>query len=109
MKTNKEKFNIFGSNYTIEYKPKVFTDDDLHWVWGQTDLQKHIISISTQLEDDKPVTKEEIALTRLHEIVHAIFSTGQYNQANTDEPLVEWTARCIYSLLKQGILKYNNH
>lgn len=43
-------------------------------------------------------------LTFLHELMHVILSTGQYNNCNNDEPLVEWLARCIYSLKNQNII-----
>jgi len=44
--------------------------------------------------------------TLLHEINHAIFTSGQYLDSNADEPLVEWVARCYCSILfKQKIFK----
>ena len=36
--------------------------------------------------------------------MHAIFDAGDYHSCNDDEPLVEWCARCIYHLKKQGII-----
>ena len=46
----------------------------------------------------------EIYITLVHEIIHAILDTGQYFEESQKEPLVEWIARCIISLLKQDIL-----
>lgn len=40
----------------------------------------------------------------LHEIVHSIFQTGQYMSCDNDEPLVEWTARCLKALKQQHII-----
>ena len=37
-------------------------------------------------------------------IAIAILKTGQYLHSNDDEPLVEWLARCVYSLKKQGVI-----
>ena len=46
----------------------------------------------------------EIYITLVHEIIHAVLDTGQYLEESQKEPLVEWLARCIISLLKQDIL-----
>ena len=56
-------------------------------------------------KDGNIIPKEELQLTFLHELMHAILGTGQYNVYSQDEPHVEWLARCIYSLLQQKVLK----
>jgi hypothetical protein len=33
-------------------------------------------------------------------MTHAIFGEGCYTASNNDEPLVEWTARCLQDILK---------
>jgi len=48
---------------------------------------------------------EEIQITKLHELIHCILGTGMYGEASSDEPMVEWLARSIYSLVKQGVIK----
>ena len=42
----------------------------------------------------------------LHELTHSILDTGGYNNSSSDEPLVEWIARCLNSLLKQNVFDY---
>ena len=52
----------------------------------------------------KSLSEKTIKLTLLHEIMHAICGTGQYNDYSNDEPFIEWLANCIYSLKEQGKL-----
>lgn len=96
--------NIFGTKYKIQYVDKVY-DTENNWIYGLTDPESKIIKISTINDKDKPIQKEEIELTLHHEVFHAILMSGQYMGYNNDEPLVEWLARCIYSLKKQGLYK----
>ena len=56
--------------------------------------------------NDAKMSNEEMTRTLLHEINHAILNSGQYFDTNSDEPLVEWIARCYYSILfNQKIFK----
>ena len=71
----KEKsYNLFGSTWRIQFVDEVVDE------------------------------KDEIELTVLHGIVHSIFQTGQYMSCDNDEPLVEWTARCLKALKEQHII-----
>jgi hypothetical protein len=36
----------------------------------------------------------------MHEIVHAILDEGQYGEISSNEPLVEWLAKCLIQLNK---------
>ena len=62
------------------------------------------IEVSTKSENGLNLTPRTINITLLHELVHAIFASGMY-QETQDEPLVEWVAKCIYSLYEQGFFK----
>ena len=62
------------------------------------------IKIATKTTDGKSLSEKTIKLTLLHEIMHAICGTGQYNAYSEDEPFIEWLANCIYSLKQQGKL-----
>lgn len=95
--------NIFGSKYRIKYVDKVY-DENNNWIYGKVNIANKEILISTLLHNDKPVQEEEIEISLYHELYHAILMTGQYMSCNDDEPLVEWLARCTYSLIKQKIL-----
>lgn len=95
--------NIFGSKYNIKYVDEV-VDSDNNWMYGITDICNKVISISTKLPCGKPIQKEELEFTLVHEILHAILNSGQYNGYSNDEPLVEWIARCLVSLRKQKVL-----
>lgn len=43
--------------------------------------------------------KSDAKITLLHELIHAILDEGQYSNASNDEPMVEWLARCLKSLM----------
>lgn len=95
--------NIFGSKYSIKFVNEV-TDKEGYWIYGKTDVYNKVITISTKLPCGKPIQKEELETTLIHELLHAILTSGQYNGYSDDEPLVEWIARCFVSLRKQKVL-----
>lgn len=103
MDTKNKTVNIFGSKYKIKYLDKVF-DEKGNWIFGTTSNGKKEILLSTVLEDGKPIQKEELEITLYHKLIHAILMTGQYMVCNDDEPLVEWLARCLYTLKNQKVL-----
>jgi hypothetical protein len=84
---------------------KILTDDNKDQLFGYTAAMDREIYVSLKNSEDKPLPDNEIWDTVAHEIVHAIFMTGQYNNCNTDEPLVEWTAKCMRQLIKQKIME----
>jgi Zn-dependent peptidase ImmA (M78 family) len=93
--------DLFGSKYTIEFKEKIIVDNSDEMLYGMCDFSNNKVYIATKNNKDEDIPIEEIHLTIIHEIVHAILTTGKYNNASADEPLVEWIARCLYSLHKQ--------
>ena len=95
--------DIFGSKYYIKFVDKV-VDSENNWIYGAVDVLNKVIRISTTLPCGKPVQKEELETTLIHELLHAILISGQYNNCSNDEPLVEWISRCFVSLRKQKIL-----
>ena len=99
----KEKsYNLFGSTWKIQFVDEVVGEND-KWLFGETESPSRVITISTKKPDGSKLSKDEIELTVLHEIVHSIFQTGQYMSCDNDEPLVEWTARCLKALKEQPI------
>lgn len=99
-----KKFNLFDTKYTIRIVDSIPTDKDNMFLFGSTDGIKKEIIIARKPENVEQSDKN-MYLTLVHELVHAIFGEGCYHDANQDEPLVEWTAKCIISLIKQGILQ----
>ena len=104
MKEKIQTFNLFGSNWKIIYKDRVEGEDN-NWVYGATRDATKTIEISLKDPEGNKLPKEEVRFAVNHEVNHAIFSTGQYWNSFQDEPLVEWLARCIASLIDQKILK----
>lgn len=104
MKYKDTKFDIFGTEWSIKYIDKIDQESNDTFCLGRTNYSDHTILISKKNLEGDNITNSEIKITLLHEIVHAILGTGQYNTASNDEPLVEWLARCIKSLLDQKII-----
>lgn len=99
----KYKIDILGDKYTVEFVDKVFNSED-KWVFGLTCTDQLKISVSTCTEDGVPLTKEQIRITLLHEIAHAICFAGCYYGYGEDEPFVEFIAKSLNSLIKQKVL-----
>ena len=102
MKLEDNSIELFGTTYKIKFVDKIIDENDDE-LFGQTDPCQKVILIAKTI-NDVIVPKNEMEITLIHELIHAIFMTGQYIEQSDDEPLVEWTARCIYKLLNKGIL-----
>ena len=99
---NNKQFDIFGTVFTIKLVDTLDEDDNnLHY--GLTEGNTKEIRISKKVIKAKQ-PDSEIYITLVHGIIHAVLDTGQYLEESEKEPLVEWLARCIISLLKQDIL-----
>ena len=99
---NNKQFDIFGTVFTIKLVDTLDEEDKLlHY--GITECNTKEIRISKEVMKAKQ-SDSEIYITLVHEIIHAVLDTGQYLEESQKEPLVEWLARCIISLLKQDIL-----
>ena len=103
MELNNKSFNIFGTKYRIKFMDNVL-DEEGNWTYGKIDTYSKEIQVSIKLSNGKDMRENEILITLYHEIIHAILLTGQYVNSSSDEPLVEWLARCILSLKNQKIL-----
>ena len=106
-------FHLFGSFYTVKFIDSVakLEEDEgktsKKFIYGVNIPEKQTIYISTKDRDGNLLSDNIIKTTLLHEMVHAIFDTGCYHDSNLDEPLVEWTARCILTLLDQKFFTAN--
>ena len=100
-------FKIFNTTYKLKFVDNIESEDDNSTVLGTTDSSLKIIEIRTKGRLGKVINKNDLYITLLHEIIHAIFIEGQYLQANQDEPLVEWTAKCLKHLIDQKVLVGN--
>ena len=91
--------DIFGSKWKLKFVDAIEVDDGSS-VDGLTDSINRIISV------DVKQTKNEADITLLHELIYAILNAGQYFNASRDEPMVEFLARGIQALIKQGVLQW---
>ena len=101
---NKE-FDLLGVKYTIQYVDKIDTGDEHIFRFGSTNLAAHKITLARLNYEGQPMDKSDAKIALLHELIHAILDEGQYSNASNDEPMVEWLARCLKSLIDQGIIR----
>ena len=99
-------FKIFNSTWTVSFVDKIELPNSEGFFFGHTNVSANKILIALKDYDGNSLPQTTIEITVLHEIIHAILSSGQYESATNDEPLVEWLARCYYSILfNQKIFK----
>lgn len=83
----KEKsYNLFGSTWKIQkiqFVDEVVGENN-KWLFGETESPSRVITVSIKKPDGSKLSKDEIELTVLHEIVHSIFQTGQYMNCDED-------------------------
>lgn len=101
-------FSLFGDKWKVKFmdaveQPAALTSDG-SWVDGMCYGEKEEIHVALKDREGDPKTPEKIKQVLMHEIVHAIFTSGQYLNCTNDEPLVEWVAKAIISLGKQNAL-----
>ena len=101
-KPSLSSIDLFGEKYKIRYVDNIPSDDG--YVYGQYNRVKGLIEVALLDDEGKPLSKETVRISLLHEIMHAIFSAGQYREQNDNEPLVEWCAKCLNQLIKSNIL-----
>lgn len=104
MKLKDRKFDLFGTEYTIEYVNKIETVSEDVFTSGCTNPAAHTIKIAKKDYNGNEVNPNEHKITLLHELLHAILDGGQYRQESNDEPMVEWIARCLKSLMDQKVI-----
>lgn len=104
MEFKNRKFKIFDSTWNIKFEDKYFKADEGGTLLGETDPNTRTIRISLRDINGNPYKKDNIRVTVLHELFHAIFLEGQYLNEYNDEPIVEWSAKCINSLLNQHVI-----
>ena len=99
-----KKFKLFGIPWTLKFIDGPVLHEENRTVYGETDFNRRTIIVLTHGLDGKPRLQCEIDTVVLHEIMHCIFGEGQYLCSNDDEPLVEWCAKCLYSLKNQKVI-----
>lgn len=103
MKYKNRTIKIFNTSYRILYVNDIETENPDRTTMGETDSNLKIIRIRVLNREGKPISGKEIELCLLHELFHAILEEGQYLSSTSDEPLVEWLARCTKHLLDQKV------
>lgn len=106
MKFKDTKIKIFDEEYQLKYVDEVNYENmnESTFYWGITNSTTKEIQVATKDINGNQLKDSQIKNTLYHELLHAIFSEGCYLASNNDEPLVEWTAKCLTSLNKQGVI-----
>ncbi len=102
MEIKDNKVNLFGTTINIKIQDIVISEDNKE-IYGLYEYSSKTIKVARYINGIK-LKDSEIKITILHELIHAIFSIGQYHHSSSDEPLVEWTARCLYKLVEKKII-----
>lgn len=104
------KFNLFGTTWYVKFVSDIKRfhpcPQEDQFYYGYTNAIHNVVYIELVDSNGKALDDEVVTITLFHELIHCIFGTGSYESSNGDEPLVEWTGRCIYSMLKQGVFEY---
>ena len=104
MKLKDKEFDLFGTRYKIIYEDKIVPQEEGNFIMGTANTAANEIHIARQDFYGNPVDSSEHKITLIHELIHAILNEGQYLSSSGDEPMVEWLARCIKSLMDQKII-----
>lgn len=103
--------NLLGVKYSVKFMDTVLDKDPDGTeisVWGLCNHDKRSIYIATKNSEMKPRSRDEIRITLIHEILHAICTSYQYFNASSDEPFIEIMARSINSMINSDLLKRCN-
>lgn len=106
MEYKDKKFKLFNKVFTIKYVdtcPEEYLEEGKFFN-GLTVYGDKTIYIITKDIHGKPISKSEMDETLYHELVHVMLDEGQYSGYSEDEPLVEWMAKCIFSLKNSKVL-----
>lgn len=98
-----KKFNIFGTTFKVLWLDKITTEQDGDFIYDQHCGVEKTLKIALKDIEGKYMPETEIELAFYHELTHAILGEGAYGHT-TDEPMVEWFAKCIRSLKQQKVL-----
>lgn len=96
MKLVDTEFELFGSKWKLLFVDSIGNDKDSP-LYGEADSCSKIVKIARTI-NGIAIPEDEMKITLLHELFYVILGTGQYIEYNNDEPLVEWLARCVWSL-----------
>ena len=102
------EFELFGTKWLVKFVDRVCIEnaDPNKFYFGHCDSIHNVIQVTTKDLNGGPIPDDTIVLSLVHEMIHSVFDGGGYINTNEDEPLVEWTAKCVISLLKQKALSY---
>lgn len=103
-KLHNKKIDILGTPFKIILVDEIKKDDGEGFMYGSTSSSDYTIKIARYAWGDK-LPKDQMEITFLHELTHAICGTGCYLSYNNDEQFVEWMARCLYKLIKSNLFK----
>ena len=99
------EFELFGTKWKVTFIGKVEETEEFYQS-GNCCTINGTIWVATQDGEGNPLAESAVRINLLHELSHAIFNTGCYNDSSNNEPMIEWIARCLNSLIVQNIFDY---
>lgn len=91
MKIPKE-FQLFGSTIKVVFNDERCDDKE---AYGFTSYSSNTIFLSNKV-DGKPISKDEMDITFIHEVLHFIFYKTKYPDLTDDERLITLMSRTIH-------------
>lgn len=104
MNKKNRTIKIFNASYKLRFVDEIESEEGGEWAYGTCNSAANIITIATKGIDGKPLKDDVLKVTLLHELIHAILNEGQYRNSSSDEPQVEWLAKCLKHLIDQQVI-----
>lgn len=95
------KIKIDGVPHSIKYVEEIETGNPDKFAFGRSNSIYDTIYIATKYPNGKDMPKQQMELTYYHELLHAMFNQGQYED---NENLIEYLAKRLYELKRQNAL-----
>lgn len=94
---------FLNATYRIKYVDTIPSDEG-NIIFGQCDIVNRIILVATKSPDGKSYPQDRIEQTLRHELMYMVCFEGQYHDEYQDEPFIEWLAKSIGILKKNGLI-----
>lgn len=101
-------FELLGNKWKVHFADEMVPREakENEYLLGNCSYVNGTIIVFTKDTKGEKLSDDLIRINLLHEMTHAILGTGNYCSCNDDEPLVEWIARCLNSLIIHNVFDY---
>ena len=78
MKLKNKEFDLLGIKYKLVYVDSLESEEGI-FMFGKTNTATHEIHISKKDYKGNPISQNELHITLIHELIHAVLDEGRYN------------------------------